>query len=58
MVTIPLQVHQRKLERQNKQKKFLATKQEAASKLAKRLAEEKKKFYQQFSDTINKWHIK
>jgi len=54
MVTIPLQVHQRKLERQNKQKKFLATKQEAASKLAKRLAEEKKKFYQQFSDTINK----
>ena len=49
MVTIPLQVHQRKLERRNKQKKFLATKQDSALKLAKRLAED-----QQFSDTINK----
>jgi len=54
MVTILLQVHQRKLERRNKQKKFIATKQEAATKLAKRLAEEKKKFYQQFSETTKK----
>lgn len=48
------QLQQRKTIKRAKQQKFLAKKREAATKLRKKVTEEKQKFYQQFSNNKQK----